>query len=172
MFASEIFIWFSLNFLRSHHTIRGSDRPSPRFVIHLFFYFPASNPWSSHSYRHSMPISFAIPFIWRGDTHIQDICIWKFLWNKNISIYSDTCRPDGIGTVFSRLDRCLQKLAEMIKFYIIACNLLKMQICFPLLGSDLEMWNPIYQPLRSGRIWHKVNFKRSLTGLNSEFSFS
>ena len=32
---------------------------------------------------------------------------------------------------------------------------------------------PIYQPLCSGRIWHKVNFfKRSLTGLNSEFSFS
>ena len=31
----------------------------------------------------------------------------------------------------------------------------------------------IYQPLRSGRIWHKVKFfKRSLTGLNSEFSFS
>ena len=31
----------------------------------------------------------------------------------------------------------------------------------------------IYQPLRSGRIWHKVNFfKRSFTGLNSEFSFS
>ena len=30
----------------------------------------------------------------------------------------------------------------------------------------------IYQPLRSGRIWHKVNFKRSLTGLNPEFSFS
>ena len=29
------------------------------------------------------------------------------------------------------------------------------------------------QPLRSGRIWHKVNiFKRSSTGLNSEFSFS
>ena len=29
------------------------------------------------------------------------------------------------------------------------------------------------QPLRSGRIWHKVNFcKRSLTGFNSEFSFS
>ena len=30
----------------------------------------------------------------------------------------------------------------------------------------------IYQPLCSGRIWHKVNFKQSLTGLNSEFSFS
>ena len=29
------------------------------------------------------------------------------------------------------------------------------------------------QPLRSDRIWHKVNFfKRSSTGLNSEFSFS
>ena len=27
------------------------------------------------------------------------------------------------------------------------------------------------QPLRSGRIWHEVNFKRTLTGLNSEFSF-
>ena len=33
-------------------------------------------------------------------------------------------------------------------------------------------YNHIYQPLRSGRMWHKVNFKRSLTGLNSEFSFS
>ena len=33
--------------------------------------------------------------------------------------------------------------------------------------------NPIYQTFRSGRIWHKVNdFKRSLTGLNSESSFS
>ena len=32
--------------------------------------------------------------------------------------------------------------------------------------------DPIYQPVRSGRIWHKVIFKRSLTGLNSEFSFS
>ena len=30
----------------------------------------------------------------------------------------------------------------------------------------------IYQALHSGRIWLKVNFKRSLTGLNSEFSFS
>ena len=31
----------------------------------------------------------------------------------------------------------------------------------------------IYEPLHSGRIWHKVNFfKQSLTGLNSEFSFS
>ena len=28
------------------------------------------------------------------------------------------------------------------------------------------------QPLHSGRIWHKVIFKRSLTGLNSEFSLS
>ena len=30
----------------------------------------------------------------------------------------------------------------------------------------------IYQLLRSGRIWHKVIFKQSLIGLNSEFSFS
>ena len=30
----------------------------------------------------------------------------------------------------------------------------------------------IYQPLRSGRIWHTASFKQSLTGLNSEFSFS
>ena len=30
----------------------------------------------------------------------------------------------------------------------------------------------IYQPLRSDRIWHKVNFKRSLTSLKSEFSSS
>ena len=28
------------------------------------------------------------------------------------------------------------------------------------------------QPLRSGRIWHKVKSKRNLTGLNSEFSSS
>ena len=38
--------------------------------------------------------------------------------------------------------------------------------------SALAYPDPIYQPLRSGRIWHKVNFKRSLTGFNSEFSFS
>ena len=30
----------------------------------------------------------------------------------------------------------------------------------------------IYQPLHSGRIWHKVICKQSLTGLNSDFSFS
>ena len=30
----------------------------------------------------------------------------------------------------------------------------------------------IYLPLHSGRIWHEVNFKWSLTGLNSKFSFS
>ena len=30
----------------------------------------------------------------------------------------------------------------------------------------------IYQPLGSRRIWHKIIFKRSLTGLYSEFSFS
>ena len=30
----------------------------------------------------------------------------------------------------------------------------------------------IYQPLRSAKIWHKVIFKRSFAGLNSEFSFS
>ena len=38
---------------------------------------------------------------------------------------------------------------------------------------EFELSYPIYQPLRSGRVWHKVNFlKRSLTGFNSEFSFS
>ena len=34
------------------------------------------------------------------------------------------------------------------------------------------MFNPIYQPLHSGRIWPRSIFKRSLTGLNSEFSIS
>ena len=47
------------------------------------------------------------------------------------------------------------------------------QLC---LIDSLNIFNAfiytIYQALRSGRIWHKVNFKRSLTGLNSEFSFS
>ena len=44
--------------------------------------------------------------------------------------------------------------------------------------SEVKRWRvcsvrgTIYQPLRLGRIWHKVNFKRSLTGLKSEFSFS
>ena len=39
--------------------------------------------------------------------------------------------------------------------------------------SLLFLFTIFTQPLRSGRIWHKVNFfKRSLTGLNSEFSFS
>ena len=48
--------------------------------------------------------------------------------------------------------------------------------CFSrILGQDdwaLKHINHIYQPLRSGMIWHKVIFKRSLTGLKSEFSFS
>ena len=39
--------------------------------------------------------------------------------------------------------------------------------------KERHLWViPIYQPLRSYRIWHKVNFKRSLPGFNSEFSFS
>ena len=40
--------------------------------------------------------------------------------------------------------------------------------------SEIKPWTILFtQPLRSGRIWHKVNFfKRSLAGLNSEFSFS
>ena len=44
---------------------------------------------------------------------------------------------------------------------------------FPLRWNELKD-DTIYQPLRSGRIWHKVSFffKRSLTGLNLEFSFS
>ena len=42
------------------------------------------------------------------------------------------------------------------------------------LQTYLSWWVLLFtQPLRSGRIWHKVNFffKRSLTSLNSEFSF-
>ena len=40
-------------------------------------------------------------------------------------------------------------------------------------SSSNCLYHHIYQLLRSGKIWHKVNFfKRSLTGLNSEFSFS
>ena len=30
----------------------------------------------------------------------------------------------------------------------------------------------IYLPLNTSRMWHKVKFKQSITGLNSEFSFS
>ena len=37
---------------------------------------------------------------------------------------------------------------------------------------DLALNNHFYQPLRLDRIWHKSIFKRSLAGLNSEFSFS
>ena len=52
-------------------------------------------------------------------------------------------------------------------------------------GRSTYLWKYTYiftQPLRSGRIWHKINFlitakikrrkKNRLTGLNSEFSFS
>ena len=41
-----------------------------------------------------------------------------------------------------------------------------------LTGPSIDEYYPIYQPLRSARLWHKVNFNRSLTGFNSEFSFS
>ena len=43
----------------------------------------------------------------------------------------------------------------------------------PWVKNNVRPLTHIYQPLHSGRIWHKVNFfKRSFTGLNSEFSFS
>ena len=36
-----------------------------------------------------------------------------------------------------------------------------------------NLFKQINQLLRTGKMWHKVNFfKRSLTGLNSKFSFS
>ena len=39
---------------------------------------------------------------------------------------------------------------------------------------QLKIYNGMYLPSSSAtdRMWHKVNFKRSTTGLNSEFSFS
>ena len=40
------------------------------------------------------------------------------------------------------------------------------------LSQAISVHYYIYQPLRSGRIWHKVNSKWSLTGLNSEFSYT
>ena len=49
--------------------------------------------------------------------------------------------------------------------------ILKTACLFPR-SQNRTRTNHIYQTLRSGRIWHKVIFKRSLTGLNSEFSFS
>ena len=56
------------------------------------------------------------------------------------------------------------------KTVLIIISILKMTIKSE---TSVEYSNHIYQPLRLGRIWHKVNFfKRSLTGLNSEFSFS
>ena len=36
----------------------------------------------------------------------------------------------------------------------------------------LNFAEKIAQSLRTSRMWHKVNFQRSLTVLNSEFSFS
>ena len=38
--------------------------------------------------------------------------------------------------------------------------------------SEFKLAIYIYQPHRSGRIWHKVNYKRSLTGSKTDFSFS
>ena len=39
--------------------------------------------------------------------------------------------------------------------------------------SEIYYWHVcIYQPLLTGRMWLKVNFKRSLIGLKSEFSLS
>ena len=51
-----------------------------------------------------------------------------------------------------------------------------MCVCVCVLSVVLMLnwdWSIFTQLLSLGRIWHKVNFlKRSLTGLNSEFSFS
>ena len=58
-------------------------------------------------------------------------------------------------------------LQNLWKVYNIVNNLI------PLPTKYFYQISIFTQPLRSGRIWHKVNFfQQSLTGLNSEFSFS
>ena len=85
-------------------------------------------------------------------THCQINSDWKlFVLDRNTWNYITVCKLFVLdGNTWN---------------YITVCKLLVLD------------WNTcyiyIYQPLRSGRIWHKRSiFKQSLTGLNSEFSFS
>ena len=66
-----------------------------------------------------------------------------------------------------------KQIKTNVKEDILIWNSLGLMIIINRLEIENLFINPIYQPLRSGRIWHKVNFlKRSLTVSNSEFSFS
>ena len=47
-----------------------------------------------------------------------------------------------------------------------------MNLSFLNLSNILLWYVSIYQPLRTEKVWHKVIFNRSLTGLHSEFFFS
>ena len=67
------------------------------------------------------------------------------------------------------------KLIEFFRqfFFTLLGALKSVEYHFKRIGSRLWAKYILFtQPLRSDRIWHKVNFKRSLTSLNSEFSFS
>ena len=76
-----------------------------------------------------------------------------------------------LGVFSSKLSKCC--VYRCIRSF----SLRAFSFAFAVLFLQLTMFTFFHvilftQTLRSGRIWHRSIFKRSLTGLNSEFSFS
>ena len=66
---------------------------------------------------------------------------------------------------------CLLKLQEILSVFWPISTMIQFE--WSTLDFQLFLNYRIYHPLRTGRIWQKVTFfKRSFTGLTSEFSFS
>ena len=89
---------------------------------------------------------------------------------RNLVVLHQLYGPEDRGSILGRVITKTQKM-------VLDASLLNTQHDNVRIKSKVwQSWkrsNHIYQPLRSARIWHKVNFfKRSLTGLDSEFSFS
>ena len=85
----------------------------------------------------------------------------------------------NLAVLLFYIDLCVNLLDMLMKYklemLVIVCRtygkwcISIIRVTVPLVNQSVFIFN---QPLRSGRIWHLVNFYRSLTGLNSEFSFS
>ena len=105
-----------------------------------------------------------------------------YLNNRSVTTTPDQCSPGSnsnkVALHTQQISQTWASLSEAVFHSLLAVE--KSYKWSKFLFKMIQVWHKarsmeyqIYQPLRSGRMWHKVKFfKRSLTGLNSEFSFS
>ena len=100
--------------------------------------------------------------------------IWKWFWHW-ITYKKNKKTTNRPFKLFNREQIILLMLDSNTWNHLTVCKQMRSGL-FKILPTNYSFTTHIsyiYQPLRSGRIWHKVNFfKQSLTCLNSVISFS